>query len=106
MPRLAGAHILPTDTDPPTANPKMHWTTILTTLSLTAISATLFFWGEWSLNAAFTVVGIAATILITLLLAALYALTPKGERKAFTTEIHRNLRKELRALVDTLRFRR
>ena len=84
----------------------MHWTTILTTLSLTAVSAALFFWGEWSLSAAFTVVGIAAIILITLLLAALYVITPKGERKDLGAEIRRALKEEARTLSDTIRFRR
>ncbi len=83
----------------------MSWTSILTTLTLTLITAILVMIYGWNLWMAFEVVVAFSGGLILMLLAALLWLTPKPDRAKFLQVVRMTCLKELAVLWKTLRFK-
>lgn len=81
----------------------MPWTSILTALVLSAATATLVIDHEWAIWQASLLVGGVAAALILVLTAILLWLSPSSERAMVWPEMKKELRKELSAMLNSLR---
>lgn len=83
----------------------MSWTSILTALTLTLITAILVIIDGWNFWMAFEVVIAYSGGLILMLLATLLWLIPQPDRARFLRVVRMTCLKELAALWKTLRFK-
>lgn len=84
----------------------MHWVSILTALTLAAISAGLVFISGWQPWEAFGAVGLAAGLLIGAAMVGLLAMTPRRDWHPLRQDILRTMRNDLRDLINWMRFKR
>jgi len=83
----------------------MHWTSILTALTLALSAAYLVFIGNWAPWEAFGAVGAFALVLVASLTGLLLLLSPKQQRRSLLSEFVGTMRNELRKLMSVLRRR-
>lgn len=83
----------------------MSWTSILTALTLTLITAILVIIYGWDFWTAFEVMVAFSAGLILVLLAALMWMSPQGDRARLLQVFRITILRELAALWKTLRFK-